>query len=79
MRRRVDRINFYLGGATPEEISRGSGLGRASFYYIVNQTLKRGYEKVLLTLRMVGNPARSLPGPDAPVPQREYALYGLSR
>jgi len=81
MRRRVDRINFFLGGATPEEISRGSGLGlgRASFYYIVNQTLKRGYEKVLLTLRLVGNPARSLPGPDAPAPQREYALYGLSR
>jgi len=79
MRRRADRINFNLGGATHDEILKGNGLGRAGFYYIINQALMRGYEKILLTLRMVGNPSRSLPGPNTPAPQREYALYGLSR
>jgi hypothetical protein len=79
MRRRVDRINFNLAGAIHEETIKGSGLGRAGFYYIVNQALRRGYEKLLFTLRMVGNPSRSLPGPNTPAPQREYALFGLSR
>jgi len=78
-RRRADRISFHLGGITREEISRGSGLGRAGFYYTLNQALVLGYEKLMLTMRLVGNPSRSLPGPDAPKPQREYALYGLSR
>ncbi|MFV2082109.1 MAG: hypothetical protein ACC669_09605, partial [bacterium] len=79
MRRRIDRINFHLGGATPEEISRRNGIGRAGFYYFVNQALNRGYEKIIMTMRMLGNPSRSLAGPDAPAPQRDYALYGLSR
>ncbi len=79
MRGRVDRINFHLGGATPEEISRRNGIGRAGFYYLVNQALNRGYEKIIMTMRMLGNPSRSLAGPEAPAPQRVYALYGLSR
>lgn len=78
MSRRVDRINFHLGGATPEEISRGNGLGRAGFYYILNQALGLGFERILLTLRLAGNPARSMAGPGTPDPQREYALYGLN-
>ena len=78
-RRRVDRINFYIGGVTPEETARKTGLGRAGFYYIINQMLNDGFEKLLLTLRLKGNFAHGLLGKNAPVPQREYTLYELNR
>ena len=73
--RKADTINFYLGGALPDEIKARSGLGRVGFYYIINQMLSEGYEKLLLPLRLKGNKVRALPGNLSPVPQREYALY----
>jgi hypothetical protein len=78
-RRRVDRINFYIGAATPEEVSRRSGLGRAGFYYIINQIIEAGYETVLLTLRQVGNQVRALQGANKTKPQREYTLFEFNR
>ena len=69
------KINFYLGGVTTEEIKNRSGLGRAGFYYIINEILKAGYDTMLLTLRLKGNLAHALPGRLSPVPQCEYALY----
>ncbi len=78
-RRHVNRINFYIGGIAPEEEARKSGLGRAGFYYVINQILKEGYETLLLTLRLQGNKAHGLLGKNAPKPQREYALYELNR
>jgi hypothetical protein len=78
-RKHVNRINFYIGGVTPEEAARKTGLGRAGFYYIINQILNEGFETLLLTLRLKGNFAHGLLGKNAPVPQREYALYELNR
>lgn len=77
-RRKADRINFYIGGITPQEQSKGSGLGRAGFYHTINQMLEEGYETLLLTLRLKGNLAHALVGRNAPLPQREYALYELN-
>jgi hypothetical protein len=77
-RRHVDRINFYIGGVTPEELSRRSGLGRAGFYYTINQMLNKGYETLLLTLRLKGNSAHGLAARCPLAPQREYALYELT-
>jgi len=74
-RHRANRINFYIGGITPEEEARRSGLGRAGFYYVIKQMLDAGYESLILTLRLKGNYSRALPGRDAPQPQREYALF----
>lgn len=78
-RRHVNRINFYIGGMTPEESKKGTGLGRAGFYYVIKQMLKEGFETLLLTLRLKGNKAHGLLGKNAPTPQREYALYELNR
>jgi hypothetical protein len=78
-RRRVNRINFYVGGMIPEEAKKGTGLGRAGFYFIINQMLKENFETLLLTLRLKGNKAHGLVGKNAPKPQREYALYELNR
>lgn len=77
-RAHVDRINFYLEGITPEEEQRKNGLGRALFYYVINQTLREGYEKMLFTLMSRTTYARALLGPNAPTPQREYTLYELN-
>jgi hypothetical protein len=74
-RRRSDRVNFYIGGITPEEEARGTGLGRAGFYYVIQRALDLGYESLILSLRQIGNPSRALPGRSAPTPQRQYALY----
>jgi len=78
-RRFVNRINFYIGGVTPEEAAKKTGLGRAGFYYVIHQMLKEGFESLLLTLRLKGNKAHGLPGKYAPKPQKEYALYELNR
>lgn len=74
-RRKVRKINFYLGGVTAEEIKNRSGLGRAGFYFIINEILKGSYDTMLLTLRLKGNLAHGLPGNLSPEPQKEYALY----
>jgi hypothetical protein len=76
-RRDADRINFYLGGITPQEAARGTGLGRAGFYYIIRQSLTEGYDDLLVTLRRKGSPSRAMTARFAPTPQREYALYEL--
>lgn len=77
-RRKVNKINFYLGGLTPEEIKNRSGLGRAGFYFILNEILKGGFDTMLLTLRLKGNLAHALPGRLSPKPQKEYALYQVA-
>jgi predicted GNAT family N-acyltransferase len=76
-RKHADRVNFYLGGITPQEAARGTGLGRAGFYYVVRQSLAAGYDDLLMTLRRKGSPSRAMTARHAPTPQREYALYEL--
>lgn len=78
-RSKADRINFYIGGVIPEEVKKRSGLGRAGFYYTINQILNAGFQTLLLTLRVKGNLAHGLLGKNAPEPQREYILYELNR
>ncbi len=78
-RRQVDRINFYIGGVTQKEIVKRSGLGRAGFYYVINQALQLGYDTLLLTLRLQGNRAHALLTNNHTEPQREYALFELNR
>jgi len=74
-RYRCKTANFYIGGVTPDEISRRSGLGRAGFYYIIEKALDKGYDTILLTLRLKGNFAHGLAARSGCVPQCEYALY----
>jgi hypothetical protein len=76
-RQRAHRINFFLGGITPQEEARGTGLGRAGFYHVIQGLLDLGYESLVLSLRLKGNPSRGLASRFAPCPQREYALYEL--
>jgi hypothetical protein len=77
-RSRVTRINFYAGGATPEEMVKMSGLGRAGFYYIIQQILNEGYEDVIFSLRTKHNRSRSLLGRNLRVAKREYVLYEVN-
>jgi len=77
-RKHADCINYYIGGITPEEVARRSGLGRAGFYFVIDSILKHGYEKLLLTLRLKSNFAHALLWKNDTVPQREYALYELN-
>lgn len=77
-RRHVSRINFYIGGMTPEEAVKRTGLGRAGFAYVLKHILDAGYETVLFTLRAKGNVSHGLIGKHAPLPQREYALFELN-
>jgi hypothetical protein len=74
-RHKAHRINFYMGGITPQEEARGTGLGRAGFYYIIHEALLEGYDSLLFSLRLKGNASRALPARFAPAPQREYTLY----
>jgi GNAT superfamily N-acetyltransferase len=77
-RRKTGWINFYIGGITPQEEKKGSGLGRAGFYRVIRGMLDLGHDKLMLTLRLQGNTSRALPGRDVPHPQREYCLYEVS-
>jgi hypothetical protein len=77
-RRRVNRINFYLLGITPEEAKKKTGAGRAGFYFILNRILKEGFNTALLALMAQGGRAFTLLGEDTTRPQREYVLYELN-
>jgi hypothetical protein len=74
-RKRSQTANFYIGGVTPEEMARRSGLGRAGFYYVIRKALDKGYDTILLTLRLKGNLAHGLAARSGCLPQSEYALY----
>ncbi len=76
--RRVNRVNYYAGGITPEEMAKMSGLGRALFYYIIRQTLNEGYENMIIALMAKHNRVHGFFGKYAKEIQREYALYELS-
>lgn len=77
-RRHADCVNFYIGGITPEEMTRRSGLGRAGFFVVINAALDAGYDKLMLTLRQKGNAAHALAAYGSPKPQREYALFEVT-
>lgn len=69
------RLNFYIGGVLPEMERVGAGLGRAGFYCIIRAALDKGYDTVMLTLRVKGNRAHALAVRSGLTAQHEYALY----
>lgn len=77
-RHQAHRVNFYMGGITPQEEARGTGLGRAGFYHVIHEALLEGYDHLILSLRLKGNFSRALACRFAPTPQREYTLYELT-
>lgn len=77
-RRHADCVNFYIGGITPEEMARRTGLGRAGFFLVINAVLEAGYDRLMLTLRLKGNAAHALAAHGSPKPQREYALFEVT-
>ena len=76
-RRRVERILFYLGGMTPEEQAKRSGLGRAGFHYIIRQIIDTGYDRVVVALMAERNPVRGLLRGRTADADREYVLFGM--
>nr|WP_321464622.1 hypothetical protein [uncultured Desulfobulbus sp.] len=78
-RRRVDTINFFISGITPEEKRKRSGLGGAMFSHVVGNILDLGFERLLVPLMVKDNLAHRFLVHDAPPATREYALYEYNR
>jgi hypothetical protein len=70
-----DTLLLHLGGITPEEARKKSGVVRASFREVLLRLRAHGATRVLATLVARGNPVRRLYGPYAADERREYALY----
>jgi hypothetical protein len=77
-RRAARRLLLHLGGITPAEAARHSGLGRALFHYAAGRIRAEGCDAVLGSLIAKGNPVRRFFGPYAADERREYALYERS-
>jgi len=77
-RRRVRRLNFYAGGVVPEEQAKGTELGKAGLYYVVDQALRRGYEDIIFALMSKENRVQGLLRGSGQAGQREYVLYELN-
>ena len=77
-RRRVRRLNFFAAGAVPEERAKGTEIGKAGLFYVVDQALRHGCQDIIFALMAKENRVQGLfrhAGQDA---QREYALYELN-
>jgi hypothetical protein len=77
-RRAARRLLMHLGGITPAEAARHSGLARALFHYTAARVRAQGCETVLGSLIAHGNPVRRLFGTYAADDRREYALYEIA-
>jgi hypothetical protein len=74
-RRRAKRLLLHLGGITPDEAARHSGIVPGAFHQVVGRLRAQGYETVLATLIARGNPVRRLYGEYAADDSREYTLF----
>jgi GNAT superfamily N-acetyltransferase len=77
-RRRARRLNFFAAGVVPEERAKGTGIGKAGLYYVVDRALRHGCQDIIFALMAKENRVQGLfrqAGLDA---QREYALYELN-
>lgn len=74
-RRRARRLLLHLGGITPAEAARHTGLARAAFHRTLSLIREEGCEAVMASLVARGNPVRRLYGSYASDTGREYALY----
>jgi hypothetical protein len=70
-----DALLLHLGGITPEEARKKSGVVRASFREALLRLRAHGATRVMATLVARGNPVRRLYGPYAADDRREYALF----
>lgn len=75
----ASRVIFYMAGATPEELARKSGIGRAGSHNTIREVLKAGYERILFALMAEDSPARHVVGGQPESDRREYGLYELRR
>ena len=73
--RRERRLLLHVGGITPEEAVRHSGVATAAFAYVMEGVRRQGCDALLTTLIARGNPVRRLYGASAADARREYALY----
>ncbi|MCM2255785.1 MAG: hypothetical protein NDJ94_08955 [Vicinamibacteria bacterium] len=73
-RRRARRLMLHLGGVTPFEAARRSGVARALFHHTLRNAAGCGYPAVLATLIAAGSPMRRHYGACAEDRRREYAL-----
>jgi hypothetical protein len=73
----VNRVVFYMIGLTPEEGAKRRGLGKAGYYYILQEILRAGYGEAIVALTAEGNPSRRLVGALMENAQREYSLFEL--
>jgi hypothetical protein len=74
-RRRANRLLLHLGGITPAEAARHTGLARAAFHHTLAQIRAERCDSVVASLIAQGNPVRRLYGTYAKEAAREYALY----
>lgn len=76
-RRRARRLMLHVGGITPEEAAKHSGLAKGAFGHVAGRLREQGCG-VLATLIAKGNPVRRLYGACATDGRREYALYEMN-
>jgi hypothetical protein len=76
-RRTARRLLMHLGGITPAEAARRTGLGRALFHHTADLVRAERRDEVLGTLVAEGNPVRRFFGCHAADDRREYALYEM--
>jgi hypothetical protein len=74
-RRRAKRLLLHLGGITPVEAARHTGLARAAFHHVLARVRAERCDTVVASLIARGNPVRRLYGAHAKDAAREYALY----
>jgi len=73
----AQRLLLHLGGITPAEGARRTGLARAIFHHTLGQVRAERCGAVVASLVAQGNPVRRLFGSYAADESREYALYEI--
>ena len=76
-RRRSRRLIFFAAGSLPEEEARGTGVGRAGLYALVDLALRHGYEDIIFAQMARDNNIHAFFRRLNIEPQREYVLYEL--
>jgi hypothetical protein len=77
-RRTARRLLLHLGGITPSEAARHSGVARAVFHHTLGLVRAERCDSVVASLVARGNPVRRLYGRHAADRRREYALFELA-
>ena len=73
--RKRRRFNFFAAGSLPEEEARGTGVGRAGFFAMIDESLRRGYTEFIFAQMPKDQPIQAFFRRLKIEPQREYTLY----